>query len=178
MRKRTDAQVDDFAICPFVVIRDSREQSPWCFRSLRTDASAGRKPLIIQVEDLGIPTGDYSIKGHHGTIAIERKEKGDLFHCMGSDRERFENQVRRLNDIEHGYVIVECDWASVWAGHPRSELKPKVVHRTVISWTMRYPRVHWFFMPTRHVAEATAFRILERFHKNLPKTQDLHSQTD
>lgn len=160
------SDLDNFVLCPFTVIRDTREQSPWCFRSLRTDASSGRKPIVVHVEDIGIPTGDYSLKGQHTTISIERKEKGDLFHCMGSDRERFENQVRRLNELKHGYVVVECDWPSVFAGHPRSELKPKVIHRTVISWEIKYPNVSWWFCPTRSFAEATAFRILERFHRN------------
>lgn len=155
----------DFAVCPFVIAVDSREGAPWHFRSIRADAKDKNATLIVRTERKGLATGDYSIVGHENQIAIERKEKGDCFHCMGADRERFEKQVQRLSELPHGYVIVEADWLSVFAGHPQSQLRPKVIHRTVISWTLRYPTVNWFFAPTRAFAEATCFRLLESYWK-------------
>lgn len=158
-----EAAGTEFAVCPFTVAIDTREQAPWGFRTLRGDARQGNAPLIVRTERKALQTGDYSIVGHEHQIAIERKEKGDCFHCMGADRERFERQVQRLSLIPHGYVIVEADWMSVFSGCENSKLKPKVVHRTVISWQLKYRSVHWFLCPTRAFAEATAFRILESY---------------
>lgn len=164
-RKPRDAE--DFDVCPFTVLVDTREQANWGFRGIRSDANKGGAPLIVKTERRGLKTGDYSIDGHEGVIAIERKEKGDLFHCMGADRERFEEQVRRLSELQFGFVIVEADWDSIFKGHANSQLLPKVIHRTVISWGLKYPSVHWFLMPTRESAEATCFRVLEKYWRNL-----------
>lgn len=161
------AAPEEFIVCPFTVAVDSREQAPWHFRSIRADARDNNAPLIVRTERKTLKTGDYSIVGHEHQIAIERKEKGDCFHCMGADRERFEKQVQRLSELPFGYVIVEADWLSIWGGHPNSQLKPKVIHRTVISWQLRYRSVHWFLCPTRAFAESTAFRILESFHRKI-----------
>lgn len=158
---------EDFAVCPFTVAVDTREQAGWTFRGIRGDARDKNAPVIVRTERKTLQTGDYSIVGHEQQIAIERKEKGDCFHCMGADRERFEQQVQRLSLLPHGYVIVEADWLSVWAGHPNSQLKPKVIHRTIISWQLRYRSVHWFLCPSRAFAEATAYRILESYHRKL-----------
>lgn len=159
------ASPDDFVLCPFTIAVDTREQANWTFRSMQSDAKDKKLPIVIRTERKTLQTGDYSIVGHEQQIAIERKEKGDCFHCMGKDRDRFEKQVQRLSELPHGHLIVEADWASVFAGHPNSQLKPKVVHRTVISWTLRYPSVHWWLCPSRAFAEATAFRILESFFR-------------
>ena len=41
-----------------------------------------------------LPTGDYSVEGCEGLIAIERKSLGDLFGTVGQGRERFEREIR------------------------------------------------------------------------------------
>ena len=166
--KAFDDSVDDgFVVCPFDIAIDTREQAAWGFRDLIADARDKNRNIIVKTERKTLQTGDYSIVGHESSIAIERKEKGDLFHCMGADRERFERQVQRLNELPNSHLIIEADWKSVWSGHPNSQLKPKVVHRTVISWTLRYRGVHWWLCPSRAIAEATAFRILESYWKKL-----------
>lgn len=158
-------------VCPFAVAIDTREQAPWGFRGLVADARDKNCDIIVKTERKTLQTGDYSIVGHEQQIAIERKEKGDLFHCVGADRERFERQVQRLSELPRGHVIIEADWKSVFAGHPNSQLKPKVIHRTVVSWSLRYGNVHWWLCPTRGFAEATAFRILESYWKKLTEGQ-------
>ena len=51
----------------------------------------------------------------------------------------------------------------------RSKLSPRTVYRSVIAWQQRYPRVHWWFCPSRTFAEVTALRVLERFLKETTK---------
>lgn len=160
---RKQAEPDEFVVCPFTVVVDTREQSSWGFRGIKSDANKGGVPIVVRTERKGLKTGDYSIVGHEEVIAIERKEKGDLFHCMGADRERFEDQVRRLNELRFAFLVVEADWQSVLQGHVNSQLLPKVVHRTVVSWQFKYPGVKWWFMPSKGMAEATGFRLLERY---------------
>jgi ERCC4-type nuclease len=167
---RKKAEPDDFVVCPFVVAVDTREQASWGFREIKSDANKGGVPVVVRVERKGLKTGDYSIVGHENVIAIERKEKGDLFHCMGADRERFEDQVRRLNEIKHAFLVVEADWQSVLSGHVNSQLLPKVVHRTVVSWQFKYTNVKWWFMPSKGMAEVTGYRLLERYWKGLEVT--------
>jgi ERCC4-type nuclease len=155
---------ENFIVCPFSVAVDTREQAGWTFRDLKADSRDKNAPIVVRTERKTLQSGDYSIVGHEYEIAIERKEKGDAFHCFGKDRERFERQIERLSQLQFGgYVIIEADWLSIWAGHPNSQLKPKTIHRTIISWQMRYRNVHWFLCPTRGFAEATAFRILDAY---------------
>lgn len=44
----------------------------------------------------------------------------------------------------------------------RSQLRPKTIFRSVIAWQQRHPTVHWWFCPSRRMAEIATLRILER----------------
>lgn len=156
----------DCVVCPFTVIVDTREQHPFSFRDIKADAPHKGIPFIVKTSAKGLSTGDYSIEGLEAEIAIERKGKPDLFNCMGQDRTRFEEQIKRLNEMPFAALVIEANWESIWAGTPNSRLLPKSIHRTVIAWQQRYPRVHWWPCPTRQFAEATTFRILERYWKD------------
>lgn len=157
----------EFKLCPFTVIIDTREQAPFHFRTLKADADSGRVPLVVEVERKGIPTGDYSIVGHESSIAIERKSLPDLLHCCGQDRDRFQKQLDRLNELQVAALVVEADWTALLKGHPMSKISPKTVYRSIIAWQQRLPNIHWWLCPGRAFAETTTFRILERFHRDL-----------
>lgn len=165
-RKRALDGPFEFKLCPFIIIVDTREQAPFHFRNLKTDAKHGKVPLVVEIEKKGLNTGDYSIQGFESRIAIERKNMSDLFYCCGNDRDRFQRQLERLNDLDCAALVVEGDWARILKGCPFSKLSPKTVYRSVIAWQQRLPRVHWWFCPSRGFAETTTFRILERFHKD------------
>jgi hypothetical protein len=45
----------------------------------------------------------------------------------------------------------------------RSMLNPRSVWGTIFSWAQRYPRVHWWTLGSRRLAEMATFEILERF---------------
>lgn len=155
----------DVIFCPFTVIVDTREGAPFSFQELTGDSAQGRKPLVVRTVRKGLSTGDYSIEGFEDRVAVERKSKLDLFGCMGKDRERFEKQVQRLNDLEHGFVVVEADWPSILLGSGESKLNPASVYGTVVSWQLKYPGVHWWMTPTREFAEKTTYRLLRQFWK-------------
>ena len=67
---------------PLPVIVDSREQVPYLFKYY--DAA-----VTVQ----GLPTGDYSLAGYEGRVAVERKELDDLVGCLTVGRERFEKEL-------------------------------------------------------------------------------------
>jgi ERCC4-type nuclease len=159
----------EFVDCPFTVLVDTREQLPFGFASIRADAKDNAQWIAITTKRQTLATGDYSIEGHEGIVVVERKGFDDLYNCCGCDRDRFENQVRRLNELPEPYIVVEASWESVLNGHSKSALRPKSIHRTVISWQRRYRNVHWWFIATRLRAEATTFRILERYWKDLER---------
>lgn len=146
-------------MCPFTIIIDSREQSAFDFRQLTEKG----KPLVVGTERKGLKTGDYSVKGFEEMFAVERKELGDLFNCMGSDRERFERQLERLNKLQGAWVMIEGGWDRILRGHAHSKMNPKSVVGSILAYQADYfPNVHWITAPGKWVAEQLTFNILRR----------------
>lgn len=165
----TDLDCDKPVFCPFTVIIDTREQSPYQFRTFKADAkhktpSGIIRPLFIPVEVATLKTADYSIKGFETEIAIERKSLTDLFGTLGSGRERFERELQRLSEFKVAHIVIEADWRTVIEFPPeRTKLSPKSVFRSINAWEQEFPTIHWQLMGIRAIAEHKTFRILERF---------------
>jgi DNA excision repair protein ERCC-4 len=117
-----------------------------------------------------LETGDYSLVGHESKIAIERKSLADLYSTIGQNRERFEREFERLNEMRHPYLLIEADWPVILDPPDNitafTKLPPKTISRTAISWSQKYPRVQWWPCGTREIAEAMTFRILERYMRD------------
>jgi ERCC4-type nuclease len=64
-------------------IQDSREQCPLDLSPMKTEVGT-------------LTTGDYSIRGLEHVVSVERKTLPDLVACVGSSRERFDKEVKRL----------------------------------------------------------------------------------
>jgi hypothetical protein len=147
------------------VIIDTREQLPFSFAGLTCDVSDGGGPLTVPTIRDTLPSGDYSLQGYAG-IAIERKSLADCYHTIGQGRDRFERELLRLSDLKFAAVVIEATWPEVCAEPPpHTLLPPKVVFRSILAWSVRYPRVHWLPCGDRRLAEVTTFRLLERFVK-------------
>lgn len=161
--------------CPFTILLDSREQSPWRFDGFTTDRSSSgeaMRPLWVPVRWQGLPTGDYSIETPAGEsladrIVIERKSLADLYGTLGAGRERFAAEHERMAKIvgKGGYacVVIEASLEQAIGEPPdESKLHPKTVFRTFCSWTAKY-KTPWFFCGSRRLAEVFAFRLLEKW---------------
>lgn len=98
---------------PFLILIDSREQHPYQFQGLISDARQGRRPITVRQEVRGLPTGDYSLEGCEAQIAVERKSAADLFHTLGQGRDRFERELVRLADLPVAAVVVEAEWSEI-----------------------------------------------------------------
>ena len=153
-------------ICPFAVLVDSREQLPYSFAGLRADACDHYRPLVVELRGATLSEGDYSVEGLQGRVAVERKSAADLFGTIGQGRERFIRELERLNGLDVAAVVVEAEWSEIFTRPPEhSQLPPKVVLRSCLTWQQRFPHVHWVFCPGRAFAERVTFRILERAWK-------------
>jgi ERCC4-type nuclease len=153
---------------PVPVIIDTREGLPFALEGLTADAEHGHRPIVVTKQRKALPAGDYSLLGHERDVTIERKSLSDLYSTLGQQRERFERELRRIQDCyQWGAVVIEADWPAIIRKPPeRSYLKSKTVFRSILTWAQRYPKVHWFPCPDRRFAEILTFRLLERWLKD------------
>ena len=163
---------------PAVVVIDTREQLPFQFAGLRTDADQGNRPLTVLTVRAALKQGDYSLLGYEDQIAYERKSISDLYSTLGQDRARFVRELERLADYPVAGVIVEATWEDiVCRPPPHSKLNPKTVYRSILAWTQRYPRIHWFLAGPRRLAEVTTLRLLERFWRDRQEAARIAEKT-
>lgn len=163
----------ELTVCPFRVCIDTREQAPFTFQGLRTDAKDGNRQLIVETIPTTLTTGDYSIEGMEGLVSIERKSVADFYGTILAGRDRFERELVRLQEIAAagGYAEIVCegDWYTEGPpmrpgdGEAERQKRIKTVYRSVIAWKHRYSLVRWDRWPSRRDAERYVFRVLERF---------------
>jgi ERCC4-type nuclease len=169
----TISVAEDCYVCPYTIVIDSREQRPFLFTGIRSDARCGGRVLAVPLVRRGLVSGDYSLEGYESRVACERKSLADLYSTLGQGRKRFQRELERLNKMDFAAVVVEASWETIVRDPPpRSKLRPKTVYRSVLAWGQRYPRVHWYMMGNRRLAEVTVLRILERFYRD-----NLHGAT-
>ena len=160
-----------FVTPPFTIVADTREQAPWRFTQVR---GSGGKVYIPKTVAGTLASGDYSIAGNAeidtgiercvAAVAVERKSKADLFASVGRERARFEREFERLQNLDWSAVVVEADELGITTAPPaRSQVTPATVMGTVESWSVKYPRTHWFLCPTRRHAEVRCFHLLRRW---------------
>lgn len=145
-------------ICPFEIIRDSREQAPFPFQSIEGFD-------VINTVTAALPTGDYSIVGFESRISIERKSVSDYYGSIGSDRERFEREMVRLAAMDYAAVVIEGDWKELLIDRPDTiQMSAKSASHTILSWSIRYG-VHFFPCMGRRHAELVTFGLLRHWWK-------------
>lgn len=104
-----------------LVLRDTREQTPLRFSS------------DVTVQSATLPTGDYSLAGFSDRVAIERKCLSNFVSCVGSERERFMDEMGRLRDDETRAVAIEASVRDVTGHRYRSQMNPSSVIGTSIA---------------------------------------------
>ncbi len=102
-------------------IVDTREQLPLDLAPLQTTAGT-------------LTTGDYSIVGLEGVVAIERKSLSDLLGCVGQHRERFDREVHRLLAYPVRALVIEASWSDLEQGEWRSRITPAQVIGSTLGW--------------------------------------------
>lgn len=169
-------------LCPFQIVADTREQvdgdtlgvtGQWTFEGFKARAPHNDKELVVNVvrRNLGFHGGDYTIQGMENLVRVERKAFEDAHGTVlgwGKRRDNFIQELEFLNSIQKSVVIVEGRFDPFVERAPCYGVKScqenaKALHGSVLSWIIDYPRVQWFFVRNRRLAEVTAFRFLEKF---------------
>lgn len=165
-------------IAPFTILIDTAEQEPFTFDGLRADADQNNRPWIVPTERQCLgrhpdSLGDYSITTGLGRCHIERKSMhdahGTILGFKDGRRERFEQELSNLSQLQASCVIVECSLADLIRNAPawgtRTALQnAKVLQRSIISFQQEF-RVPWLFADSRKMAQSLAFRWFYRFHE-------------
>jgi ERCC4-type nuclease len=141
---------------PFAIVVDTREQTPFAF---------GDWPTVPGT----LESGDYSIVGLTDLVAIERKSLEDLVGCCGTQRDRFERELRRLRGYRFAAVVIEASRKRVANGNWRSKITPQSVLGSIASWRVRYG-IHFIYADNaEHGADETLY-LLRKYHDYLTQT--------
>lgn len=173
--------VPDYVVSPYTILYDQQEGHPWTFQNIRQNASDGGRQIIIPTKKVHLKTGDYTIEGFEDRLTIERKSMTDCVGTFGGGRERFERELARMSEMEFGCVIIEATMGACLDYMNSDEyidrdpkFKPKSFFRTPLAWSMGvvaddFPKVHFWFMDSRWMAERAAWFILDRYWRKQQK---------
>ena len=103
------------------IVCDNREQLPFTLDPLKMIRGT-------------LPTGDYGIMGLEHVAVVERKSVADLIGCMGSGRDRFERELKRLLAYETRAIVVEGSWSSIELKQYRGDIHPNAAMGAIIGW--------------------------------------------
>ena len=143
---------------PLIVLVDSREQRPF-------DFSAPSLPPV-EIRRATLRTGDYSLEGLEGVVAVERKSLNDLVGCLTRGRARFERELERGAALARFAVIVEAAWHDLARGRYRSQMSPRSAVESVAALQARYG-IPFNFAGDRKAAEYLTISWLRHYHKEL-----------
>ena len=131
---------------------DTREQRP-------LDLETACKGSTYTVKRATLSTGDYSVAGLEcDGVTVERKSLDDLVACVGRERDRFENELRRMAGFRARLVLVESLYSDCEGGGWRSQVKPAAVVGSIMRWQQW--GVPFMFAGTREAAARYACNYL------------------
>jgi len=136
------------------IIIDTREQRPYRFE---TPSETGT-----------LSTGDYSLSGAEGLIAIERKSVDDLMGCLTSGRERFEKELHRGRALNYFALVIEASLSDLSNGRYRSRMKPSAAIQSLLAFSIRYG-LPVFFVENRKYGAKVTESLLQKFARELEK---------
>lgn len=131
------------------IIIDTREQLPYDFTGYQS-----------RVATLG--TGDYSLEGYEGQLAVERKSKEDAYSCVGANRKRFVECLERLSCLERSAVVIECDLPDFAIPPARTIINARQAVGSYVAWSCYY-RIPVFWCGSREYAERVTVRFLAAY---------------
>jgi ERCC4-type nuclease len=152
--------------CPFTILCDTSEQLVYTFSNI----SYENVHIKVRTEPLRLPVGDYTIKELPGGIIVERKSFEDFIGSVSTveDREVLSKRLGRMIEAyDFSAMVIECEGYDLYTRpFPFTKLDQKTPYHTILSWSMRYPQVHWYLCRDRAFAELTVFRLFEQFWKH------------
>jgi len=110
------------------VLVDTREKDPLPLRENHPNWIGAERRETLK-------TGDYSIEGMEGLLALERKSLADLVACTVTYRKRFLAACARLSGFPWKAILVEATFEDIRAGIERFDI-PSDVHPNAICGTL------------------------------------------
>ena len=135
---------------PFTILFDQREKQPYDFAN---------------AEKTFLSMGDYSVKGYHDKIAIERKSLNDLASSMvGRNRKLFEKNVKRaMDELDYYAIVVEANYEDTDSERNwYCKLTAESLKGSILCWSVKYG-VPVFFCSDRNHARDVVRRLLKGF---------------
>jgi DNA excision repair protein ERCC-4 len=137
------------------ILVDSREQLVYGFDRFE-----------CTTETVGLPIGDYSLKGFTDRVAIERKTLEDLIGCLGKGRKRFEKELAKSRHYELFAVVVEATLAQIYQGQYRSQINPHSALQSIITFQVRYG-VPFVWAGNREGGEYFTYSLLQKYLREI-----------
>ena len=112
---------------PYIFI-DTREQRPLRFApGLGVDCGVAK-----------LDVGDYSVRGFSHLFVAERKSLADLVQSLSHERERFEDELRIMQQYPWPIIVVEARQDEAEIGAYRSLMVPRAVIGSLDAIWMKY----------------------------------------
>ena len=141
------------------IIIDTREQHPLPIKAY---------PTIVE----GLPVGDYSIQHFHDfnnpKFTIERKSLEDLCGSLGSGRERFMKEIRKMRQFEFRALVIEAVEDQVNLAQYRSMISPASVLATLDAIMVR-ANVHVLWCGNAEGAARKVENLVRQFVRGIEK---------
>lgn len=160
------------------IIRDHREKKPYEF------------PGVDTVHTAELNVGDYTLKGFEDVFAVERKTFDDFATSVGSDRLRFENEIRRANGYANRntagnpipgtkpdspwkefVVVIEASRDDLYrykdkghCPHYYSRINPNSVIGTVEKWPQKYDALEFIWAGDREGGKQETLAQLDKWY--------------
>jgi len=138
-----------------IIIIDTREQEPYEFDE-----------ETVEVKRQALTAGDYSLDGLEDQVCIERKSLPDYVQSVIKQRDRFLREVKKLTEIPHCCIVVECDLSDVMGKRYRSGAHPNSVLGATLSLMIDH-EVPVCFCSDRQLAKTFVEGYLRRVYRKL-----------
>ena len=114
-----------------IILQDTREQTP---------LFGPRFPKGMILMSSTLSDGDYSIRGHQDTFAIERKGMSDLLSYCTSEREKTKTKMCRFAKMEWVGLVIEVASSEkeIYRPYPFSQTSPELIRQCLVSFSIRY----------------------------------------
>lgn len=131
-------------------IRDTREKKPYDFEE-----------YSVNTKDEKLDVGDYTVEGYKDSFSVERKSKSDFLRSITHERERFEDEIKRGQQLDEPLlVVVESPYAHFKSGFYRNNIHPNTVTGTVDSWGNKYDLDFLFSLGRSQAEEKTYLQLV------------------
>ena len=155
---------------PFTIIRDTREKEGYTFEPSNTRYHTCKGMIYRKLD-----TGDYSIEGLEDRLCIERKASVvELAGNVGHDRQRFLNEIERMKEFPHKYIILEFSLSDLMMFPEGSSIlekdwgKVKVTNTFMLKTLMEFQifdDIHVIFCDSKKNAKWAVLSILKRVNE-------------